>query len=83
MFYTVLKYQPITTAKLLSGDPTLPFDNNTEILLAVQEYIKKETFLILLIWSLSLSLSLSLLLFCNIIYIIWYVITAIHDFWTL
>ena len=40
MFNTVLKYQPITTEKLLSGDPALPFDNNTEILLVVQEYIK-------------------------------------------
>ena len=40
MFNTVLKYQPITTEKLLSGDPTLPVDNKTEIMLAVQEYIK-------------------------------------------
>ena len=59
MFNTVLKYQPITTEKLLSGDPALPFDNNTEILLVVQEYIKDtKTFLILLIWSLSPPLSL-------------------------
>ena len=40
MFNTVLKYQPTTTEKLRSRDPALPFDNNTEILLAFQEYIK-------------------------------------------
>ena len=60
MFKTVLKYQHITTEKLLSGDPTPPFDNNTEILLAAQEYIKDTKRFWFSLYGISLSLSLSL-----------------------
>ena len=35
-----MNYQPITTDKLLSGDSALQYDDNIEIVLAVQEYIK-------------------------------------------
>ena len=34
----VMNYQPITTDKLLSGDPALSYGDNIEIVLAVQKY---------------------------------------------
>ena len=40
LYNTVMNYQPITTDKLLSGDSALSYDDNIEIMLAVQEYIK-------------------------------------------
>ena len=40
LYNKVMNYQPITTDKLLSGDPALQYDDNIEIVLAVQEYIK-------------------------------------------
>ena len=38
LYSVVMNYQPITTDKLLSGDPALSYDDNFEIMLAVQEY---------------------------------------------
>ena len=35
-----MNYQPITTDKLLSGDLALSYDDNIEIVLAEQVYIK-------------------------------------------
>ena len=40
LYNTVMKYPPLTTEKLLSGDPALTYENNVEIILAVQGYIK-------------------------------------------
>ena len=40
LYHNVMNYQPITNDKLLSGDPALSYDDNIEIVLAVQEYIK-------------------------------------------
>ena len=40
LYNTVMKYPPLTTEKLLSGDPALTYKNNVEIILAVQGYIK-------------------------------------------
>ena len=40
IYNTVMKYPPLTTEKLIVRRPALTYENNVEIILAVQGYIK-------------------------------------------